>query len=74
MDELTDQQLLAARTILEYANVEPDEINLRHYLEWEIITFTSDANGNYCWYMDDAGTEICLHVDTLEEMDTEELF
>lgn len=75
MDELTEQQLRAARAILEYVNVEPNDENVKRYIEWEIITFTHDEYGNYCWYMDDEdGTEICLRVETLQEIDTDEIF
>lgn len=71
-ENLSEQQLLAARTVLEYANVEPNDTHVRHYINWEIVTFTEDEKGQYCWYMDDDGSEICLHVETLEEIDTTE--
>lgn len=67
---LSEQQLQAARMVLEYAGVEPNDDNLRRYINWEIVTFTEDAKGHYCWYMDDEGSEICIHVETLEEIDT----
>lgn len=70
LEQFSEQQLLAARTILEYANIEPNEDNLRRYIDWEIVTFTEDEDGQYCWYMDDEGNEICLHVENLEEIDT----
>lgn len=70
LEELSEQQILAARTVLECADIEPNDDNLRRYISWEIVTFTEDAKGHYCWYMDDEGNEICIHVETLEEIDT----
>ena len=70
LEELSEQQILAARTVLEYADIEPNDDNLRRYISWEIVTFTEDAKGHYCRYMDDEGNEICIHVETLEEIDT----
>ena len=60
LEELSEQQILAARTVLEYADIEPNDDNLRRYISWEIVTFTEDAKGHYCWYMDDEGNEICI--------------
>lgn len=71
-EELDSQQNQAAQYLLEFAGVEPTNENVRHYLAWEILSFTEDANGRYAWYMDENGTEACLNVDTLEEMETSE--
>ncbi len=69
LEELSDQERNAAQMALEYANIEPSDTNLRHYLSWEILTFSHDERGHYCWYIDENGNEICIHVETLEEMD-----
>lgn len=45
LEELSEQQILAARTVLEYADIEPNDDNLRRYISWEIVTFTEDAKG-----------------------------
>ena len=73
VEVLDERQLKAALTVLEYADVEPTERTLARYLQDEIVTFTEDECGHYCWYMDDEGNEICLHVETLEEIDTTDL-
>ena len=71
-EELTEQELNAAKMVLEYANIEPSETNVRRYLNWDILSFTEDAKGHYCWYMDEEGNEVCIHVETLEEIETSE--
>ena len=73
MDDLTEQQLNVALMVLDYANVEPTERNVRRYLQDEILSFTEEGPSHYCWYMDDEGNEICIHVETLEEIDTTDL-
>ena len=70
LEELSEQQILAARTVLEYADIEPNDDNLRRYISWEIVTFTEDAKGHYCLYLYVEVNEICIHVETLEEIDT----
>lgn len=72
IEELSQRQKEAALTILEYADLEPSDENIKRYLDWEIISFTEDERGHYCWYIDDNGNEICLHVETLEEIETED--
>ena len=72
IEELSQRQKEAALPILEYADLEPSDENIKRYLDWEIISFTEDERGHYCWYMDDNGNEICLHVETLEEIETED--
>lgn len=72
IEELSQRQKEAALTILEHADLEPSDENIKRYLDWEIISFTEDERGHYCWYMDDNGNEICLHVETLEEIETED--
>lgn len=71
-EELTEQQLRAAKMVLEYADIEPSDTNVRRYLSWDILSFTEDAKGHYCWYMDEEGNEVCIHVETLEEIETSE--
>ena len=71
-EELTEQELNAAKMVLEYADIEPNDTNVRRYLSWDIISFTEDAKGHYCWYMDEEGNEVCIHVETLEEIETSE--
>lgn len=70
IENLSERELEAASMALEYANVEPNETNLRRYMEWDILSFTEDSYGHYCWYMDENGTEICIKVESLEEIDT----
>ena len=70
--ELTEQELNAAKMVLEYADIEPSDTNVRRYLSWDILSFTEDAKGHYCWYMDEEGNEVCIHVETLEEIETSE--
>ena len=72
IEELSERELEAAQTVLEYADIEPSHENTKRYLDWEIVTFSEDAAGHYCWYMDDEGNEICIKVETLEEICTEE--
>lgn len=71
-EELTEQQIRAAKMVLEYADIEPSDTNVRRYLSWDILSFTEDAKGHYCWYMDEEGNEVCIHVETLEEIETSE--
>lgn len=71
-EELDEQQLKAALYMLELADIEATEKNARRYLDWEILSFTEDPNGQYCWYMDEDGNEACIRVDTLEEIDVSE--
>lgn len=71
-EELDEQQLKAALCMLELADIEATEKNARRYLDWEILSFTEDAHGRYCWYMDEDGNEACIRVDTLEEIDVSE--
>ncbi|MEF2656193.1 MAG: hypothetical protein U0M72_07195 [Eggerthellaceae bacterium] len=71
-EELTEQELNAAKMVLEYADIEPSDTNVRRYLSWDILSFTEDAKGHYCWYMDEEGNEVCIHVETLEEIETSE--
>lgn len=71
-EELDEQQRKAALYMLELANIEPTESNARRYLSWDVLSFTEDAHGRYCWYMDEEGNEACIKVDTLEEIDTTE--
>lgn len=71
-EELTEQELNAAKMVLEYADIEPSDTNVRRYLSWDILSFTKDAKGHYCWYMDEEGNEVCIHVETLEEIETSE--
>lgn len=72
-EELDDQQVKAALCLLEFAGIEPTDENARHYLDWEILSFTEDAYGRYCWYADETGNEACVKVDTLEEVDVSDL-
>ncbi len=72
IEDLPDQHMQAALMVLDYAGIEPTHENVRRYLEWEILSFTEDANGHYCWYMDEKGNEACIKVETLEEICTEE--
>lgn len=72
MPEFNEQELSAIKMVLEYANIEPNETNVRLYVAEEVISITHDANGSYCWYIDEAGNEVCLKVETLELIDTEE--
>ena len=46
--------------------------NARLYLAWDVLSFTEDAQGRYCWYMDDEGNEACIKVDSLEIIETSE--
>ena len=70
IENLSERELEAVSMVLEYVNVEPNETNLRRYMEWDILSFTEDSHDHYCWYMDENGTEICIKVETLEEIDT----
>ena len=71
-DELSEQQINAALMVVEYAGIEPTRENVKRYLDWEVLSYTEDGKGHYCWYMDDEGNEICVKVETLEEIYTEE--
>ena len=42
LEELSEQQILAARTVLEYADIEPNDDNLRRYISWEIVSQAKD--------------------------------
>lgn len=68
----TERQIEAASMVLEYAGIEPVIENVRKYLNLEVLSFTEDAHGHYCWYMDDDGNEICVNVETMEDIDTSE--
>ena len=59
-DELDEQQTKAALYVLELADIEPTRENARLYLAWDVLSFTEDAQGRYCWYMDDEGNESAL--------------
>ena len=59
-DELDEQQTKAALYVLELADIEPTRDNARLYLAWDVLTFTEDAQGRYCWNMDDEGNESAL--------------
>lgn len=72
-EELGERQMAVAKMVLEYADIEPDETNVRRYMARGILSFTEDARGHYCWYMDDDGNEICFKVETMEEIDTSDL-
>ncbi len=72
IDELSERELNAVLMVLEYADIEPTHENAKRYLDWEIISFSEDNAGHYCWYMDDEGNEICIKVETMEEICTEE--
>ena len=74
MEELTERQIQAAKMILEYVDIEPTDANVRRYVAREVLDFTEDEHGHYCWYMDDEGTELCIHVETLEEIETEDVY
>lgn len=71
-DELDEQQTKAALYVLELADIEPTRENARLYLAWDVLSFTEDAQGRYCWYMDDEGNEACIKVDSLEIIETSE--
>lgn len=71
-DELDEQQTKAALYVLELADIEPTHENARLYLAWDVLSFTEDAQGRYCWYMDDEGNEACIKVDSLEIIETSE--
>lgn len=73
LENLTERQLEAALMVLEYADIEPTHENLRRYMLDDIVSFTEDEHGHYCWYMDDEGNEICIHVETLTDIDTSDL-
>ena len=66
-DELDEQQTKAALYVLELADIEPTRENA-----WDVLSFTEDAQGRYCWYMDDEGNEACIKVDSLEIIETSE--
>lgn len=68
----TEQELAAIKMVLEYAGIEPTEFNIKRYLADEIISITKDEHGSYCWYIDEAGNELCVRVETLTEIDTSE--
>ncbi len=69
---LTEQERAAVTMVLEYAGIEPTDFNIRRYFGDEVLSITYDDNGSYCWYIDEAGTEICIKVETLTEIDTSE--
>lgn len=71
-DELDEQQTKAALYVLELADIEPTRENARLYLAWDVLSFTEDAQGRYCWYMDDEGNEACIKVDSLGIIETSE--
>lgn len=71
-DELDEQQTKAALYVLELTDIEPTRENARLYLAWDVLSFTEDAQGRYCWYMDDEGNEACIKVDSLEIIETSE--
>lgn len=70
LEDFTEQQITAAKMVLEYADLKPSDENVKRYLDWEILSFTEDAKGHYCWYMDEGGNELCIKVETLEEIET----
>ncbi len=72
MPTLTEQELAAVKTVLEYAGIEPTDFNIKRYMDDEIISITKDEHGSYCWYMDQEGNEVCFHVETLTEIDISE--
>lgn len=72
VEDLPSQNMKAALMMLDFAGIEPTQENVKRYLEWEILSFTEDANGHYCWYLDEDGNEACIKVETLEEISVEE--
>ena len=71
-DELDEQQTQAALYEMGLADIEHSSENARLYLAWDVLSFTEDAQGRYCWYMDDEGNEACIKVDSLEIIETSE--
>lgn len=69
---LTEQELAAVTMVLEYAGIEPTDFNIRRYFADEVLSITHDEHESYCWYLDEAGNELCVQVETLTEIDTSE--
>lgn len=69
---MQDKYITAAKKVLTKVGIEPTAENIERQEDIDCLTINTFRGNDYCWYMDEV-YDVCISVDTLEEVDPEEI-
>lgn len=74
MYKLNKQELVAAKKVLGLVNLDATDENIEHYQKCDYLTINTGNDGeDYCWYLDADDNEACVCVNTLKEVNPEDV-
>ena len=70
---INEKEFEAALKVLEKVDIDATEENVKHYIDCDYLTFHNRNDGKeYCWYLDCDDNDVCIDIETFEEVNAVE--